>query len=116
MSNSYVCNKEIFKHIYKMEKQRSSRQKNYSYLSHIKLEEKRKNNIKKASQGIEKILSTKLRSGDVVCKLNNNHFVLIVNNVDDNGINVAMKRVKKHFLKSINDSNIDLIVNYLPIT
>ena len=116
MANSYVCNRDIFQHIYRLEKRRSGRRRYYSYLTQIKLEERKDNNIKKASQGIEEILSERLRSGDVVCKWNNNHFVLILNNVDDNGVSKVMKRIRDHFFKNINEPGIDLTIQYLPIT
>ena len=116
MANSYVCNKDIFQHIYRLEKRRSGRRRYYSYLTQIKLEQIKENNFKKASQKIEEILSNKLRTGDVVCKWNANHFVLILNNVEDTAINKVMARLKKQFFKSLNETSIDLTIDYLPIT
>ncbi len=115
MPNSYICNKDIFKHIYKLEKRRTGRRKYNSYFSDIKLEQKNDNNIKKARQYIEKILSNKLRSGDVVCKWDINHFVLILNNVDDYGASRAVERIKNNFFENIQENNINLEIKYLPI-
>src|SRR6056297_1436954 len=115
MPNSYICDKDIFKHIYKLEKRRTGRRKYNSYFSDIKLKQKNDNNIKKARQYIEKILSNKLRSGDVVCKWDINHFVLILNNVDDYGASRAVERIKNHFFENIQENNINLEIKYLPI-
>jgi len=56
-----------------------------------------------------------LRSGDVVCKWDINHFVLILNNVDDYGASRAVERIKNHFFENIQENNINLEIKYLPI-
>jgi hypothetical protein len=116
MANSFVCNKDIFRHIYQLEKRRSGRKKYPSYLSHIKISRQQNNNLKKAINGMEDILSKRLRSGDVVCRWSYNHFVLILNNIEDYDVNKVMNRIKNHFLEDDKDDNkIDVNINYMPI-
>ncbi len=112
MKGSFICDKNTFKYIYKLEKSRSKKSSYRSYLSEIKFDCTRGIKTAQESQILFKLLAKKLRAGDVVCRWNQNQYLVILFNINEDNTDKVMKRIFNNFLQKESDSALDLEVDY----
>lgn len=101
MCSVYFCDKETFNCIFNLEKSRSKRHWNNSYIFSIKIDNS-KIDLKKARVKLHNILAENLRVGDLVCQWKKNHYLLIINNINKDNIYKVKSRISnKYFNKNL---------------
>lgn len=100
-SGAFLCDKETFKIIYRIEKRRVQRSSVSVYLFQIKfLEEnidlKKRNKINKT---LKKMLEKNFRLGDVICQWYDNYFLLILYNLKEENIKLIKNRISNNYKK-----------------
>jgi len=102
----FICDREIFKMVYKLEKKRKKRSKSSAYILNLKVigEGLEEEELERISSRIIATFKDRLRSGDTVCKLDENNFVLLINNIEEKMLQLIIKRINYGFysLKSLN--------------
>ena len=106
MESALICDKKLFSHIYELEKRRSDRDWHSTFISQITInsEISSEKRLEEAGQHLMDILKTKMRSGDVICRLEDEQYAIILYNIDSNDAATVMNRI---FYYSDSGKNID---------
>lgn len=96
---AFICrDRNLFNKFLKIEKRRMQRKCNPRYLAHLRLDgDFVKEKIKSCGDNFINILSKHLRSGDVVCRWDSKHFIILLMNLKKKEVNRILKRIKKAF-------------------
>ncbi|MEC9489927.1 MAG: diguanylate cyclase, partial [Halanaerobiales bacterium] len=87
-----------FSTIYELEKRRLQRNTLDRYLAHLRLTGKlERKKIIMYGDKMLKLLSDQLRSGDVVCRWNSKHFIMLMTDVLEGEAERILRRLKNSF-------------------
>lgn len=111
VGTAFVCDNDTFIYIYKMEKRRAGRSWHNSYLFHVKVKNMNTDNLKRVSNRLLDKLSKNLRSGDIVCRWHDHHFVLILYNIDNSDIAWVKDRIFNNCFES-NFKSVEIEMDY----
>ncbi len=114
MSSAYLCDRDTFSYIYNLEQRRSEREWNDSYFSRIKIDDIQGINLEKASEMLENVLKENLRQGDLVCRWEDDHYMVILNDINKKNTNKVMERIYNNFFKKQTDDKFKLLFDYKP--
>ena len=114
MPNAYLCDRETFSYIYNLEQRRSEREWSDSYFSRIKIDDIKGINLKKASEMLKDVLKDNLRQGDLVCRWEDDHYMVILNDINKENTNKVMERIYNKFFKKQNNKKSELLFDYKP--
>lgn len=83
IKDAYICDREIFELVYQLEKKRNKRSKSNAFVVSLKVigEGLAVEEMDKTAIRILDVFKKRLRSNDIVCKLDKNNFVLLINNI-----------------------------------
>ncbi|TDO85874.1 DNA-binding SARP family transcriptional activator [Halanaerobium saccharolyticum] len=100
VEGAFICNdRETFSTIYELEKRRLQRNTSERYLAHLRLTGKlEREKIIMCGDKMLKLLSDQLRSGDVVCRWNSKHFIILMTDVLEGEAERILKRLKNSFM------------------
>ncbi|MFP4020974.1 MAG: hypothetical protein ACLFUK_05150 [Halanaerobium sp.] len=112
MKKSFICDKNTFNYIYRLEKYRCQRKWHRSYLSRIKIKGIDRKKLQGESNRLLSLLAEKLRAGDVVCRWNDDQYLIILYDINNINTEKVMKRIFNNFLKNESDSGSDLKIDY----
>jgi GGDEF domain-containing protein len=118
-SGAFLCDKETFKVIYRIEKRRVQRSSVSVYLFQIKFLEEYIDSRKrdKINKNFKKILQNNIRLSDVICQWHDNYFLLILYNLEENNLGVVKKRILNNYKKlDLNDEQIKIEFNYSKVS
>ncbi|MFW5790592.1 MAG: hypothetical protein ACOCWE_05030 [Bacillota bacterium] len=103
----FVCDKEIFRMVYQLEKKRKERNKSSAYILNLKVigEGLAVEELDKISSRMLNIFEKRLRPGDAVCKLDKNNFVLLINNIEEKMLQMIIRRINCSFYNLRNLNN-----------
>lgn len=112
MKNSFICDKNTFNYIYRLEKYRCRRERHRSYLSRIKIKGIAKKKLQGESNRLFSLLAEKLRAGDVVCRWNDEQYLIILYDIYENDIFGIMERITYHYFDDGSKLNYELEIDY----
>ncbi len=112
MSTAYLCDRETFSYIYNLEQRRSKREWNNSYFSRIKIDDIKEINLEKASEKLKYVLKENLRQGDLVCRWKDNHYMIILNDINKKNTDKVMERIYNNYCKKHTDNKCELLFDY----
>lgn len=100
-SDSFFFDKETFKVIYQIEKNRKKRSSISVYLFHIKFLELEELAIKREeiNKSLRKIVKQNIRFSDVICQWYDNHFLVILYNIEEENIKIIKNRITNNYKK-----------------
>lgn len=110
--NAFVCDPKTFSEFYELEKRRTERSGPPRQVVHLRLAGKLKDKtLGRLSEDFFEQLRTQLRKGDIICRWNDKHFILLLHGVDCQGVKKVIERLKNSFAagtelpKSLNIEN-----------
>lgn len=112
MSSAYLCDRETFSYIYNLEQRRSKREWSDSYFSRIKIDDIKGINLKKASEMLKDVLKDNLRQGDLVCRWEDDHYMVILNDINRENTNKVMERIYNNYVTKHADNETQLLFDY----
>ncbi|MFW5719342.1 MAG: diguanylate cyclase domain-containing protein, partial [Halanaerobium sp.] len=97
---AFVCNdREKFSSIYELEKRKQQREVPPSYLLHMRLTGKiDRDQLVMLGDKFFKLLSNQLRSGDVICRWNSKHFIILMTDITKKEAIKVRKRLINSFM------------------
>ncbi|MFN2363483.1 MAG: hypothetical protein ABR596_04220 [Halarsenatibacteraceae bacterium] len=104
--DAYICTREIFKLVYQLEKRRVRRNKSPVFIVTLQVigEGLTVEELDKIASRILDIFKKQLRPNDVVCRLDENNFVVLINNIDNKTIQGLMEKIN-YFFYSLSNIN-----------
>lgn len=96
---AFICrDRELFNKFFKIEKRRIKRESEPRFLAHLRLTgDFVKEKIKRYGDKFIAILAEHLRSGDIVCRWNCKHFIILLINLEKKDADSILKRIKRVF-------------------
>ncbi|MFW6409748.1 MAG: diguanylate cyclase domain-containing protein [Halanaerobiales bacterium] len=114
---AFVCKRDTFTYIYQLEKRRLQYKWESCFLLHIKVSnENNGENLKRVSNKLLDILSNNLRSSDIICRWNDNHFMLILYNINHFNSSKVMNRLSSNCFENELKFDIDIDIDYKLLT
>ncbi|MFP4021998.1 MAG: BTAD domain-containing putative transcriptional regulator [Halanaerobium sp.] len=97
---AFICNdREQFSSIYELEKRKQQREAPPSYLLHMRLTGKiERDQLIILGDKFLKLLSNQLRPGDIVCRWNSKHFIILLGNITKKEAKKVRKRLINSFM------------------
>lgn len=97
--DAYICDIETFEMVYKLEKKRAKRRGASASIISLKVigEGLIDEDLNEISARLLKIFKDYLRPDDLVCRLDENNFVLLVNNIEDEELLKILNRLNYFF-------------------
>ena len=113
MESAFICDKNLFSHIYELDSRRSERDWPSTSFYQIKIKNETGNefSIKEAGKKLLDILASKIRSSDVVCQINDDQYVLLLYDVDSNETERIKERISYHYHESVNKVETELEID-----
>jgi GGDEF domain-containing protein len=112
MSTAYLCDRETFSYIYNLEQRRSGREWNNSCFSRIKIDDIKGINLEKASEKLKEVLIDNLRQGDLVCRWEDDNYMIILNDINKKNTDKVMERIYNNYFKKYTDNKCELLFDY----
>ena len=98
---AFICSRDVFRSIYKLERRRSERTKQSVYFGSIAPVAGGKQGLRrnrgKVMDDLENVLVKSLRRGDVVTRWDDSQFALILPGVDEQQAQSVLERIEKQF-------------------
>jgi hypothetical protein len=101
---AFVCSPDKFMEIYELEKRRMERDVPNRCIIHLRLNNHRKNSeqvvdhVEKIAEQILDSLVNQLRCGDIVCRWNKKHFIVLVADTEYEEAGKIVNRLKNSFI------------------
>lgn len=104
--DAFICEIETFELVYNLEKRRLKRSDSPAFILSLKVigEGLMEEELDKTTTRVIDTFERRLRPGDAVCKLDENNFVLLINNIDEKTIKRLIERIN-HFFYSLSNIN-----------
>lgn len=100
---AFVCEPDTFIKLYDLEKRRVVRYSIPRHLVHLRLKgEASDEDLKEQGDNLMNILENHLRAGDVVCRWNSRHFIILLINISHQVREKIVERIKNSFLACCN--------------
>lgn len=96
---AYLSDKESFLKIYRLEKSRRERDWPSSFILQIRLAEQdeQREEPDQAGKLMLDILKTRIRGGDVICRWDKSHFIILLYNIEKSGVETVFDRLRFFF-------------------
>lgn len=109
---AYICrDRSLFTDFYKLEKRRLTRDQRPRCISHLRLKsELARDELKKYSHQLLKILTNQLRAGDLICHWKIKHFNILLMDIEKQEAEKVLNRIKRYFNSKYNsDKQVNII-------
>ncbi len=95
---AFVCDPETFTSLYDLELRRAVREQKDRYIVHLHLQSDEPDDIlNKSGDNLLELLSHHLRSGDIVCRWHQLHFVLMLVDIEKEAVEKILQRIENSF-------------------
>ncbi len=100
---AFVCEPDTFTRLYELEKRRAERDVPPRHLAHIRLiGEASEDVMKEHGDNLMDILEDQLRAGDIVCRWNSKHFIVLLANISHEDRDKVAERIENSFAACCN--------------
>ena len=119
-SGAIMCDYEYFKFLYNIQKRKSYRNNESDYVASITLGKSKipkhdQKEIEKWSQNMIHVLSKSLRKGDVFTLWNDTQLLVMLHNINYEGLSTVESRIKKNLFIKCKESYMDMQIKFQPI-
>lgn len=116
METTLISDKKLFSYIYELEKRRSNRAWNSTYLVQIELSGPNELASEQNSKNLINILFSKIRSTDIVYQWDDNVFLLILCDLNNEDATNVVTRISDNYFKNKRKKEPGLEIRLWPLT
>jgi len=116
MKSDFICDKKLFSYIYELEKRRSNRAWHSTYLVQIELSFPNGLTADLKSNAFINILMNNIRSTDIVYQWDDNVFLLILCDLNNEDATNVVTRISDNYFKNKRKKEPGLEIRLWPLT